>query len=101
MDFYKTGKARALDTTMLIMGASSVIPLLLHFIFESFRVGQLILYAQVILFMLVFPMHFLPVARKRMSKALGAKSNADYRNSGYRKLLLAALMIALPLILKK
>jgi hypothetical protein len=101
VEFYKTGKQHPVDRIMFGVGALSFVTLMIHFAREPFHVGQLVLYAQVVLFLVVLPMHYIDVARKRMSKTLGTKSNKDYRNSGLKKFAIAAVMIALPLILKK
>jgi hypothetical protein len=101
VEFYKTGKQHWLDKAMFGVGAASFLTLMLHFVLESFRVGQLLLYGQVILFIVVLPMHYIDIARKRMSRTLGTKSNANYRASGWKKVAIAAIMIALPLIVKR
>lgn len=96
--FYKTGKASVPDAVMMAGGAASFLTFLGHLMFEAPYPGQLLLYGQVVMFAVVLPLHFLAITQKRMSKTLGAKSNSDYRNSGYKKIAIAVVMVALPVI---
>jgi hypothetical protein len=80
------------------LGALSLPALIVHFIVETPRVGELLLYVQVLLFVVVLPMHFTSFMRKRMTSTLSGKSNSDYRRSGIIKVLVSGAMIALPLL---
>jgi len=81
------------------MSSVAFVAMVSHFIFETARLGQIMLYAQVTLFTFVLPFHFIGFFRARMKSSLGAKTEMHYRNSGKRKLMIAVIMIILPFII--
>jgi hypothetical protein len=99
--FYKTGKPGVTEVVTFGVGEIAFILTLLHVILETPKLGQALLYAQVLLFTVMLPLHFMPFMRNRMSRTLGAKSNADYRRSGMIKVVVGAVMIALPFVVGK
>ncbi len=99
--FYKTGKPGLFEYTVWGFIAAALAALLAHFITEQPRIGQLLLYIQTLMFALSAPLNFIPFLRTRTKNTLNAKSASDYRSSGLRRLLIAAIMIILPLIVVK
>lgn len=96
--FYKEGR-KAWDVMLPFALGALALPLLVaHFILETARIAELVLYVQVMLSVVVLPMHFMPFMRGRMTRTLSGKSNSDYRRSGLLKILVAAAMVALPLL---
>jgi hypothetical protein len=96
--FYKQGTMVWDVLLPFVLGALAFPALLLHFVMEPARLGEILLYAQVMLFLVIMPMHFMPFMRNRMTRTLSGKSNADYRKSGLQKIAIAAVMIALPFL---
>jgi len=96
--FYKSGKPGIFEQLSFILTSLALAFLVLHFVFETPRLGQIVLYAMVILFELILPFHFMPFYRDRMVRTLQNKSDADYRSSGYRRLVIGAVIVLLPLI---
>jgi hypothetical protein len=96
--FYKERKKGWDILLPFALGALALPVLIAHFVLETARVAELILYVQVMLSVVVMPMHFMPFMRGRMTRTLSGKSNSDYRRSGLLKMLIAAVMVALPLL---
>ena len=98
LQFYKSGKPSTMLLVSFLLASAAFVMLIVHFILEDIRIGQLVLYYQVILFEIVFPFHFMPFFRDRMVKTLTKKTAADYRKHGLKRLAIAVVIIALPFI---
>lgn len=99
IDFYRSGKPGWQELLVFIPALAAFPVVLLHLIFEVPRLSEAILYGQVVLFVIAMPFHFQAVFRSKMVSTLQKKTDADYRKSGKRKLLIGAVMIALPLVI--
>lgn len=96
--FYKTGRPGVFELLSFTLTTLALIFLILHFILETASLGQIVLYAMVILFEVILPFHFMPFYRDRMVRTLHNKTDTDYRNSGFKRLAIGAVIIVLPLI---
>ncbi|MBN1448232.1 MAG: hypothetical protein JXA28_09905 [Bacteroidetes bacterium] len=96
--FYNTGKPGIFEIFSFSLTSLALGTLVAHFVLETAHVGQIVLYAMVILFELILPFHFMPFYRDRMVRTLKNKTDADYRSSGYKRLAIGAVIILLPLI---
>ena len=99
--FYQSGRPGGLELATFVLGGAAFAVMLAHFIFEHARLGEIVLYAQVSLFVLVLPFHFMPFLRKRMVSTLSRKSRVDYTHSGFKKIFIALVMVLLPVILQR
>ena len=98
--FYGKGGMKFDEIVVFGAGAASFVVVLLHVIFETPRVGEILLYGQVILFVMVLPFHFLSLFRGRMASTLKKKSDKDYKNAGLRKIVVSGLMILAAVIIR-
>ncbi len=96
--FYKTGRPGVFEMLSFGLTSLALVFLIIHFVLESASLGQIVLYAMVILFEIILPFHFMSFYRDRMVRTLQNKTDADYRNSGYKRLAIGAVIILLPLI---
>lgn len=96
--FYKNGKPALFELAAFVLTGVAFLLLLVHFVIETPRVSQILLYGMVILFEVMLPFHFMPFFRERMASTLSAKTPAKYRSSGLTRLGIAALIVLLPLI---
>ena len=96
--FYKTGRPGAFELLSFVFTMLAFVFLIVHFVLETASLGQIVLYAMVILFEIILPFHFMPFYRDRMVRTLQRKTDSDYRNSGYKRLAIGAVIILLPLI---
>lgn len=96
--FYKTGRPGAFELISFALTTLALAFLIIHFVLETASLGQILLYAMVILFELILPFHFMPFYRDRMMRTLQQKTDADYRNSGYKRLAIGTVIILLPLL---
>ena len=96
--FYRSGKPAVFELLGFVLTGIAFVLLIIHFVVETPRIGQLLLYAMVIIFDIMLPFHFLPFFRERMSSSLKQKTPAQYRSSGYKRLAIAAAIIVLPYI---
>ena len=96
--FYKTGKPDLFDAAVFVLTGAALVALILHFTAERARLGQLLLYVQVILFAATLPLNFMPFLRERTKSTLNRKSTADYKSSGLKKLVLIAITVLAPFI---
>lgn len=97
--FYRSGKPAWQELLVFIPALAAFPVVILHLIFETPKWSEAILYVQVTLFIIAMPFHFQSIFRSKMVSTLQKKTDADYRKSGKRKLLIGAIMIAFPLIL--
>ncbi len=98
MEFYRSGKPGWFELVNFALTGMAFVLLVAHFILEIPRVSQILLYAMIILFDLMIPFHFMKFFRDRMVGTLKQKTAAQYRNSGLKRLAIAAAIILLPLI---
>ncbi len=96
--FYKSGKPGAFELLSFSFTTLAFMLLILHFVMETASVGQIVLYAMVILFEIILPFHFMPFYRDRMVSSLAKKTPAEYRSSGIKRFGIGAIIILLPLI---
>jgi uncharacterized protein YjeT (DUF2065 family) len=96
--FYKTGKPGVFEILSFSFTSLAFMLLIAHFVMETAHLGQIVLYAMVILFEIIVPFHFMPFYRDRMVSTLGKKTAAEYRSSGMKRLAIGAIIILLPLI---
>lgn len=96
--FYKTGKPTFFESFSFGLTGAAFVFLIIHFVTESARVSQTLLYAMVILFEIMMPFHFMPFFRERMSSSLKKKTPVQYRSSGLKRLAIGAAIILLPII---
>ena len=96
--FYKSGRPALFELIGFVLTGAAFALLIVHFVVETPRLGQALLYAMVILFAIMMPFHFLPCFRERMSSSLKKKTPAEYRSSGYKRLAIAAAIVLIPLI---
>ncbi|MCB2203972.1 hypothetical protein KQI65_04430 [bacterium] len=96
--FYKSGKPGAFELISFAFTSLAFILLIVHFVMETAQVGQILLYAMVILFEIILPFHFMPFYRDRMVSTLNKKTPAEYRSSGMKRLAIGAIIILLPMI---
>lgn len=96
--FYRSGKPALFELLGFVLTGAAFALLIVHFVVETPRLGQLLLYAMVIIFDIMLPFHFLPFFRERMAGSLKQKTPDQYRNSGYKRLAISAAIIILPLI---
>ena len=96
--FYKSGRPALFELIGFVLTGAAFALLIVHFVVETPRLGQALLYAMVILFDIMMPFHFLPFFRERMSSSLKKKTPAEYRSSGYKRLAIAAAIVLIPLI---
>ena len=96
--FYKTGKPGVFELISFMLTSLAFVLLVVHFVMEPARLGQVVLYAMVILFEIIMPFHFMPFYRDRMVSSLGKKTAAEYRSSGMKRLGIGAIIILLPMI---
>ena len=96
--FYKSGKPGAFELLSFSFTTLAFMLLILHFVMETASVGQIVLYAMVILFEIILPFHFMPFYRDRMVSSLAKKTSAEYRSSGVKRFGIGAIIILLPLI---
>ena len=101
MRFYTTGKAGPFELLIFFLSFASFVLLVIHLTKEQPKIGQLLLYVQVIMFTATIPLNFIPFLRKRTKNTLSRKSTANYRTSGLGKLALAALTVLVPFILTR
>jgi hypothetical protein len=99
IQFYKTGKPALFDLLFFVLSTAAFALLVMHFSTETPRMAQLVLYVLVIMTEATIPLLFFPFLRERTKSTLNRKTTGDYRNAGLRKVAIAAVMIALPLIL--
>jgi hypothetical protein len=98
--FYSKGGMRMDEIIVFGAGALSFLVVILHAFFETLRVGEILLYAQVILFVIVLPFHFMDLYRGRMVSTLKKKSDKDYKNAGFRKVVVSGLMILAAVVIQ-
>jgi hypothetical protein len=98
--FYSSGKMKADEYIVFGAGVFSLLAVILHFVLETARIGEIALYVQIALFIIVLPFHFMGLFKARMQSTLKKKNEGDYRKAGMRKFLIGALMIAAPFIIK-
>ncbi|MBL0176449.1 MAG: hypothetical protein IPP94_14495 [Ignavibacteria bacterium] len=96
--FYKTGKPGSFDLLFFALSSAAFAMLLVHFITEVPKLGQLVLYVQIIMTELTIPLNFISFLRDRTKNTLNKKTSADYRNAGLRKFAIAAVMLILPFV---
>ncbi len=96
--FYKSGKPGVFEIASFALTSLAFILLIVHFVLETAAMGQIVLYAMVILFEIILPFHFMSFYRDRMVSTLGKKTAAEYRSSGMKRLAIGAVIILLPLI---
>ena len=98
VEFYKTGKPGVFELIGFIFTSLAFALLILHFVTETARLGQIVLYAMVILFEIIMPFHFMSFYRSRMVSSLKQKTPAEYRSSGLKRLAIGGVIVLLPLI---
>ena len=96
--FYKTGKPALFELLSFVLTGAAFVLLVMHFVLETAKVSQILLYAMVLLFDIMMPFHFMPFFRDRMAGSLKQKSASQYRNSGLKRLAIGAAIILLPMI---
>ena len=96
--FYKSGKPALFELLSFMLTGAAFVLLVMHFVLETPRVSQVLLYGMVILFDLMLPFHFMPFFRERMASSLQQKSAEKYRGSGLKRLAIAAAIVVIPLI---
>ena len=96
--FYKSGKPALFELAAFVLTGAAFVLLVIHFVTETPRVSQILLYGMVILFDIMLPFHFLPFFRERMASTLSVKTPEKYRSSGLTRLGIAALIVLFPLI---
>lgn len=96
--FYRSGRPGTFELLTFLMTGAALALLIVHFVLETAKVSQVLLYAMVILFDLMIPFHFMPFFRERMASSLKQKSDAQYRSSGFKRLAIAAAIIIIPFI---
>ena len=98
ISFYRSGRPGLFELLTFGLTGVALAFLIIHFVLETARVSQILLYAMVILFSIMVPFHFMPFFRERMTSTLRQKTDAQYRSSGYKRLAIAAVMVVIPLI---
>ncbi len=97
--FYSGGGMKFDEYIVFGTGALSFAAVIVHLILETPKVGEIILYGQVAMFVLVLPFHFIGLFKARMVATLKKKTDSAYRNAGLLKLIVGAAMIAAPFII--
>lgn len=98
VEFYKTGKPGLFELVGFLFTSLAFAMLILHFMTENARLGQIVLYAMVILFEIIIPFHFMSFYRTRMVSSLKQKTPAEYRSSGWKRIAIGVVIILLPLL---
>lgn len=98
--FYTKGGMKADEYIVFGFGLLAFIVVIFHAILEGPRMGQILLYGQVVMFVLVLPFHFMSLFRGRMSSTLKKKTDKEYKSAGTRKIIVSALMILAPIIIQ-
>jgi hypothetical protein len=98
IEFYRSGRPGIFEIWTFSLQGLALGMLAAHFVLETPKVSQILLYGMVIVFDLMIPFHFLPFFRDRMASTLKQKTAVQYRSSGMKRLILAAGIILLPLI---
>lgn len=98
--FYTKGGMKTDEIIVFGAGALSFIIVILHAFFETLRIGEILLYAQVIMFVIILPFHFMDLFRGRMVSTLKKKTDKDYKNAGFRKVVISGLMILAAVIIQ-
>ncbi|PLX31545.1 MAG: hypothetical protein C0600_05610 [Ignavibacteria bacterium] len=98
VEFYKTGKPGLFELVGFVFTSLAFALLIVHFVTEPARLGQVVLYAMVILFEIIMPFHFMSFYRSRMVSSLKNKTPADYKSSGLKRMAIGVVIILLPLI---
>lgn len=98
--FYGKGGMKFDEYLVFGAGLAAFFVVLLHVIFETPRVGELLLYGQVVLFIITLPFHYMDLFRGRMASTLKKKTDRDYKNAGFRKIVVSAFMILAPIIVR-
>ncbi|MBE0643624.1 MAG: hypothetical protein IH600_06055 [Bacteroidetes bacterium] len=96
--FYKSGKPAMFELLSFVLTGAAFALLILHFVLETARLSQIVLYAMIILFDVMLPLHFTPFFRDRMAGSLKQKTPAQYRNSGWKRMAIGAAIILIPII---
>jgi hypothetical protein len=98
IEFYRSGKPGVFELVSFVLTGLALGFLIVHFVLETPKISQLLLYGMIIIFDLMMPFHFFPFFRDRMASSLKQKTADQYRSSGLKRLAIAALIILLPLI---
>jgi hypothetical protein len=98
LSFYKTGKPGPFLLANFVLGSLAFALVVVHLLFETPRIAEGILYFQVVMFEIVLPFHFMPFFRQRMVNTLGKKTADQYRSLGWKRIAIAVVMVAVPLL---
>ncbi len=81
------------------LAAISAIAMVAHLTLEGFVAGQIVLYVNVILFIIFSLAHWTHTYRTKMLERVRATRPSGYQAAGIRKLALIVIMVALPITL--
>jgi len=81
------------------LAAISAIAMVAHLALEGFVAGQIVLYVNVILFVMFSLAHWTYTYRTKMLERVRATHPSSYQATGVRKLALIVIMVALPITL--
>ncbi len=98
IEFYRSGKLGVFELATFVLTGLALGLLIVHFVLETPKISQILLYAMIIIFDVMMPFHFFPFFRNRMVSSLKQKTAAQYRSSGLKRLAIAAVIILIPLI---